>query len=404
MLDVKIAIIGAGPAGLSSAIELSKLGYRDIIVFEREDEAGGTPRHCGHLGFGIFEFYNLLSGPNYATKLVNLTLEENIDIRLNHTLININDNILTFSTPNGVQEFKAQRTIMALGARETPRSTRLTTGIRSPNIITTGAFQRFVYMQEFRPFKNAVIIGSDIVSFSALMTARHAGIKINAIIEEDESLNTFPLLKPFSQYILNTPVKVGYKILSINGENKNISSITIQKNEKIETIICDGIIFTGKFIPESSILQKAFKDFNHHNNSLQVSQTFQTKNKNTFLAGNVLRGALTAFNCYFEGKKVARFVDDSLNEDAIKLEQVAINVDDNIQWYYPSLIDINKNKEFLTKLRLNRKAKGNLVVTLNDRKVTIQKVNANTYTTIEVPWINMHINKDDKINIKFEEN
>jgi cyclopropane-fatty-acyl-phospholipid synthase len=39
--DARIAVIGAGPSGLSSARELRRLGYRNVVVFERESEAGG---------------------------------------------------------------------------------------------------------------------------------------------------------------------------------------------------------------------------------------------------------------------------------------------------------------------------------------------------------------------------
>ncbi len=41
----KIAIIGAGPAGLSAAYELAKLGY-PVTVFERMNEPGGMMRYC----------------------------------------------------------------------------------------------------------------------------------------------------------------------------------------------------------------------------------------------------------------------------------------------------------------------------------------------------------------------
>jgi 2-oxoacid:acceptor oxidoreductase delta subunit (pyruvate/2-ketoisovalerate family) len=41
----KIAIIGAGPAGLTAAYELAKLGY-PVTVFERMSEAGGMMRYC----------------------------------------------------------------------------------------------------------------------------------------------------------------------------------------------------------------------------------------------------------------------------------------------------------------------------------------------------------------------
>ncbi len=184
IIDIEIAIIGAGPAGIAAAIELSKLGHRDLIVFEREDEAGGTPRHCGHLGFGIFEFQRLLSGPDYSRKLAKKANDYQINIQLLSTLTKINDDVLVFSTPDGIKLYRAKRTILALGAREIPRPSQLVSGTRSPNIITTGALQRFVYLQKRAPFKKAVIVGSEIVSFSALMTARHAGIEVVAIIEK----------------------------------------------------------------------------------------------------------------------------------------------------------------------------------------------------------------------------
>jgi len=41
----KVAIIGAGPAGLTSAYELAKLGY-PVTVFERMAEPGGMMRYC----------------------------------------------------------------------------------------------------------------------------------------------------------------------------------------------------------------------------------------------------------------------------------------------------------------------------------------------------------------------
>jgi len=41
----KVAIIGAGPTGLTAAYELAKLGY-PVTVFERMSEAGGMMRYC----------------------------------------------------------------------------------------------------------------------------------------------------------------------------------------------------------------------------------------------------------------------------------------------------------------------------------------------------------------------
>ncbi len=402
MNKIQIAIVGAGPAGLSLAIELSNMGYEDIVVFDREDEAGGTPRHCGHLGFGIFEFYRLLSGPDYAKKLVSIAKDKNIDIKLTHTLVDIEKNTLVFSTNDGIQKYVAKKTVLALGARETPRPPRFISGIRSPNIITTGALQRFIYMHDTAPFKNAVIIGSEVVSFSALMSAKHAGIKIKALIEEEKNINSFSILKPLSELFLRIPVKVGYEIKSINGENKQVQSVTISKDGIDETIECDGVIFSGKFTPESSVLKKSFKDFNYVNNSVFVSSAFQTTNKNFFAVGNVLRGALTAFKCYFEGKKLAKYIDDSLKHEKLRPLHVKIACDDTIQWYYPSMVDLNYPSKTLTTLRVKKKTIGKIIVSVNNIDVYEKQINAKTYTNIKIPRGNYPVSKNDTIKIRLE--
>ncbi len=402
MNKVQIAIIGAGPAGLSTAIELSNMGYDDIVVFDREDEAGGTPRHCGHLGFGIFEFYRLLSGPDYAKKLTKIAADRNITINLKHTLVDISKDILTFSTTDGLVKYSAKRTVLALGARETPRSARLVSGIRSPNIMTTGALQRFIYLHNTIPFKNPVIVGSEVVSFSALMSSRKAGINIAAIIEEDKELNSFSILKSFSETILQTPVKLGYEISSINGDDKEVKSVTISKDGIDETIECDGVIFSGDFTPESALLQENFKDFNFANNSVFISQAFQTTNKNFFAVGNVLRGALTAFKCFFEGKRLAKFIDDSLKQEKLKPQHVKIEADENIQWYYPSLLDLNYPSKILTNLRVNKKTTGRIIVSVNDIDVYEKQIDAKTYTNIKIPREAYPVSKNDTIKIRLE--
>ncbi|MBT7715760.1 MAG: NAD(P)-binding protein, partial [Deltaproteobacteria bacterium] len=65
-----VAIIGAGPAGLAAAATLKKQGIKSVLVLDREIEAGGIPRHCGHPPFGVIEYARLMTGPSYAKRLV----------------------------------------------------------------------------------------------------------------------------------------------------------------------------------------------------------------------------------------------------------------------------------------------------------------------------------------------
>ncbi|MGB4909954.1 MAG: FAD-dependent oxidoreductase, partial [Tabrizicola sp.] len=65
MADPEVLVVGGGPAGLAAATDLARAGRR-VTVLEREAEAGGIPRHCGHYPFGMREFHRLLRGPDYA--------------------------------------------------------------------------------------------------------------------------------------------------------------------------------------------------------------------------------------------------------------------------------------------------------------------------------------------------
>ena len=53
VLPVDALVVGAGPAGLAAATALHTAGARTVVVLDREDEAGGTPRLCEHTGFGL---------------------------------------------------------------------------------------------------------------------------------------------------------------------------------------------------------------------------------------------------------------------------------------------------------------------------------------------------------------
>ena len=114
-----VAIIGGGPAGLATAIELKKLGVADVIVLERNSEAGGNPRHCGHSPFGMREFKRVYFGPQYAKKLVTTALKSGVDIALNTTVTSFEKGgLLTLSSEQGLTQLQAKKVVLSTGIRE----------------------------------------------------------------------------------------------------------------------------------------------------------------------------------------------------------------------------------------------------------------------------------------------
>ena len=49
-MNKRVAIIGAGPAGLTAALELQRAGVRDILVIEANHQVGGISRTIDYKG------------------------------------------------------------------------------------------------------------------------------------------------------------------------------------------------------------------------------------------------------------------------------------------------------------------------------------------------------------------
>ena len=110
-----VAIIGSGPTGLSAAITLKKAGLNNIVVIEREAEAGGVPRHCGHPPFGFKEYKQILTGSKYAKKNVERALKLGINIQCKTTVTKLGKNgKLSLATTDGLKTLSAKRVHRAL--------------------------------------------------------------------------------------------------------------------------------------------------------------------------------------------------------------------------------------------------------------------------------------------------
>jgi len=250
-----VIIIGAGPAGLSTAMHLRELGVKDVVVLEREWQAGGVPRHCGHFGFGWESHKRLMSGPKFAKRMVSAA--EGLDIRTSTTVLEFTlRNTLRVHSSKGISDMSAKRVVLATGTRESSRAAQLIGGNRLQGVMNTGTLQQNIYLKNQKPFSNPVIIGNEWITFSALFTCRHAGIKPVGIYAEEEKLDApwfFPLGAKFA---FGVSVQTKTKLIAIHG-NKKVEAVEIEHDGQRSMVACDGVILSGKFVPENALLTTA---------------------------------------------------------------------------------------------------------------------------------------------------
>jgi len=363
---IDVAIIGGGPAGLSAAIELKRCGVSRVVVFEREPEAGGIPRHCGHPPFGLREFKRLLTGPQYAKKLVKQAESCGVELHVSTSVVEARrGGILLVATQNGQEEIAAERVIIATGVREKPRSARLISGLRQSGVVNTGALQSMVYLKNSRPFKRPVIIGTELVSFSAILTCRHAKIIPVAMIgENDKVLARWPVgLFP---HLVRLPLMLNQRLKRILG-HRQVSGVELQdRNGQTKTIECDGVILSGQFTPEASIARSGHLKIDTLTGGPIVDQYGRCSDPTYFAAGNILRPVETAGWSWNEGRRIGSWVaNDLTTNNASDSKQIRITVNHPfIKLAMPQRITQPLNPNYGMKdlqLRFSAPCKGDLV-------------------------------------------
>ena len=171
-----VVIVGGGPAGLAAAAALAP--DLSVVVLDREDRAGGIPRHCHHGGFGVRDLRRVLSGPAYADRLVERALGAGADLRTQAMVTGwAGERALEVTSPRGREVLTPGAVVLATGARERSRAARFIAGSRVGGVYTTGALQQLVHLHGRRLEGRAVVVGAELVSWSAVLTLRQAGAR-----------------------------------------------------------------------------------------------------------------------------------------------------------------------------------------------------------------------------------
>lgn len=369
-MTTDVIVIGGGPAGVAAALELRRRGVGDVVVLDREPDLGGATRHCSHSPFGMVEFGRVYFGGAYGRRLRREAEAAGVDIRTGHSVVRIDDDgALIVTSAHGVERMSARRILVATGVREKPRAARLITGDRPIGVLTTGTLQAFVAFHGLMPFRRPVVVGSELVSQSALLTCLTHGARPVAMIEP---LPHAIVAAPFSWFptVVGVPFRRGTAIVDILGRDR-VEAVTVLSNGRTETIDCDGVLLTGQFTPESALFLQSSIGIDRGSAGPAVDQDGRTANPLVFAAGNLLRAVETGGWSFREGRAVGAAVAADLRRDPAAAAFVPVGFDDPIKLVVPSLLRRGSPDAALRdfQLRFTRRVRGRLSLRIEGREV-----------------------------------
>ena len=358
-----VIIIGAGPAGLTAARTLAAAGLDDVQVLERNLEAGGLPRFCGHPGWGLFDCHRFWTGPTYARALVERA--RGVEIATDVTVTRLRPGgAVEVLGRDGPETRQARAILLTTGIRETPRSARLVSGTRPWGVTTTGAFQDMVYVGGMRPFERPVIVGTELVSFSAVLTARHGGIRPVAMLETNDRITARRPAGLLVRLAYGVPVLTGTTLAEIKGDGR-VECVEIERGGRRSELACDGVIFTGLFKPEASLVRGSHLALDEGTLGPAIDNHWRCSDPAYFAAGNVLRPIEHSGVAAAEGAAAARAILRALAGELPRAETLAVRAEGALAYVYPQRIVLG-SEPIVLRARAKAPHRGELRLTAGD--------------------------------------
>jgi thioredoxin reductase len=342
-VNVDVLVVGAGPAGLSAAVELRRLGAGTVLVADREAVAGGVPRHSWHTGYGLRDLRRIMTGPAYARALVDAAVSAGASLRLGTTVSCLGAGpsaVLTSSL--GIETVQARAVLLATGCRERPRAARLVPGDRSAGVMTTGELQQRVYLKGERLTGRAVVVGAEHVSFSAAVTLAHAGARVVALVTEFGRQQSYAAFRAGAAVRWRVPVWTGCVVSRIVGHGE-LSGVEVTSvgSGLVRFVPCSTVVFTGDWIPDYELARAAGLDMDAGTRGPVVDTALETSSAAVFAAGNLVHAAETADVAALSGRHAARHIAAALGaagDTGTRAIRVPVLVEAPLRWISPNAI------------------------------------------------------------------
>ncbi|MDO9549565.1 MAG: NADPH-dependent glutamate synthase [Methanoregula sp.] len=316
----RVAVVGAGPAGLTASAELARMGY-SVTLFESLHAAGGV------LMYGIPAFRL----PKEIVKAeIDAVLSLGVELKLNHLVgrsVTVKEllsyDAVFLGTGAGLPYF------MGLPGENLP-------GVYSANEFLTRV--NLMHADEFPTFdtpvkkgSRVVVVGGGNVAMDAARVARRLGGKVTLVYrrrEEDLPAREAETLRAREEGIefvmCSHPIKVLGDTVMTGVECVRMEMCELDKSGRPEPVAIEGSHFTidaDVFIaaigqgPNPLLISEIPELKRGKRGNVVVDSEFRTSMRNVFAGGDVATGAATVILAMGAAKSAAYAIDRMLREE-----------------------------------------------------------------------------------------
>lgn len=383
MVQKDLVVIGGGSAGMAAAIGAYDAGIKDILIIERSPFLGGILNQCIHNGFGLTEFKEELTGPEFASRFISQIKERGIPYVLDSTVTSLNrDKVVTYTNAkDGVVQVAAKAVVMATGCYERNAGAIGIPGDRPAGILTAGQAQLFLNEYGYLVGKRIFILGSGDIGLIMARRLTLEGAKVLGVAEIMPWSNGLNRNMVQCLYDFNIPLYLSHTVSKVVGKER-VERIEISEVDQTMKAIpgteksfnVDTLILSIGLIPNNDLLNAISCTMSKTRGAI-VNQRFETDIDGIFSCGNVLHVHDLVDNVVAEareaGKGAALYIQGKLpREDKI----IACVAGDGLGYVIPQKIALDQAEDsILFKFRVRKPTK-NVFIEYNFNGEVIKRV------------------------------
>ena len=408
MKNIDLVIIGGGSAGMAAAIEAKKNGIDDILILEKDGVLGGILNQCIHNGFGLTEFKEELTGPEYLSRFAEQVKDLGIPYKLNSLVLDVSkDKVVTYSNEtDGVVSLKAKAIVFAVGCYERGPGAIQLAGDRVSGIITAGTAQKYLNIHGYLAGKRIVILGSGDIGLIMARRMTLEGAKVLCVSElmpYSNGLNR-NIAQCLNDY--NIPLYLSRSVLRVEGKGRVEKVVLASVDENMKFIPgtemefeCDTLLLSVGLIPYVNLLDKMNVEMSSTKGA-KVNDQLETNISGVFACGNCLHVHDVVDFVTDEGRDAGRAAARYIKNEIKKTIKIKVNPGNGIGYVIPQFIETDLSHDITFKFRVRRPIKDVFVNFTSNNEVFHKVVKP---VLIPSEMVMIKVSKDKLANIKGEE-